>query len=59
MFPVETVEKILSFCDGKTLFCASNVDYNWRKSVEYLTQVCSIHFYRYFYFFKFIIIKLF
>lgn len=37
--PIELIESILYFCDGKTLKTAKLVDPNWSKVVEFLTKV--------------------
>ncbi|XP_071056665.1 uncharacterized protein [Onthophagus taurus] len=42
MFPIETVERILSFCDGKTLYNAKSVNAQWRDCVNYLTKKTKI-----------------
>lgn len=39
MLPSEAIERILSFCDGKTLYNARHVNDNWSELVDYLTLV--------------------
>ncbi|KRT82985.1 F-box domain-containing protein [Oryctes borbonicus] len=42
MLPSETIERILSFCDGRTLYNARHVNQNWRQIVDYLTVKTKI-----------------
>ncbi|KAF2895254.1 hypothetical protein ILUMI_10920 [Ignelater luminosus] len=40
--PVEIIERILYYCDGKTLLNAKYVDETWKNIVEFLTQKTQI-----------------
>ncbi|KAI4463279.1 f-box-like domain superfamily [Holotrichia oblita] len=42
MLPSEAIERILSFCDGKTLYNARHVNHNWSQLVDYLTVKTDI-----------------
>ncbi|KAK9687006.1 hypothetical protein QE152_g36776 [Popillia japonica] len=42
MLPSEAIERILSFCDGKTLYNARHVNDNWSELVDYLTLKTDI-----------------
>lgn len=41
--PIEIIERILYYCDGKTLLNAALVDRTWATVVDFLTKVGYIN----------------